>query len=437
MVTFTDQVRPAAVAGAFYPEDPDELGQLIDRQLSYGRALLESQEQELQLPSGVPKAVIVPHAGYEYSGTTAALAYALLERGRGVIRKAVIVGPTHRVPVHGVAMSTAGRFATPLGLAKVDQDVEKAALEGGLAQSLIVNDLTHAQEHAVEVQIPWLQTVLGSDISIVPLNVGDCDSEQVGDVLRGLWGGPETVIVISSDLSHYHPESVARTLDDETVTAIASLGTSLPPDRACGAYPINGLLDVCRNGVRGAGTHNKHGGNENGENPDILTLRFLGCSTSGDNGEVTLADGTSIAASGTGAPAHRPSMAGAMERVVGYAAFAVWERGSCEKPENAVHGIKSSDYDDSADREDHGAVLLALARAALCIDLGIDDEADSALYTTSDSARNGGADNGVDPRHDPVRPLADDPWYQHDGTALLVERFCGWHPWLKRPAQAS
>lgn len=398
MVAFTQHVRPAAVAGAFYPGDPGELRQLLAQQLAYARQLLDQHGDELRLPAGIPKAVIVPHAGYVYSGTTAALAYALLERGRGSVRRAIIVGPTHRVPVRGIAMCTAGSFATPLGAVPVDQDAESNALEGGAAPALIVNDPTHAQEHAVEVQIPWLQTVLGPDLQVVPLNAGDAYPEEVGDVLRTLWGGQETVIIISSDLSHYHPEPVGRRLDDGTIAAIARLEGPVEPDRACGAFPINGLLDVCLHGVaRGTGAAAAANSDDRASKPtqaDLasLQLRFLGCSTSGDGGEVALADPADIAAGGTGAPAKRPPVPDPRERVVGYASFALWElQGDDQLPgatrtnladrtgRNAVTADAGrspapdvgSDAPASVDpahasHEDHAAVLLALARAALC-----------------------------------------------------------------------
>ena len=223
----TGAIRPPAVAGSFYPADRTALKQLITHQLDYSREVL--QQLEPTLPAGVPKAVIVPHAGYVYSGTAAALAYALLERGRGSVTRAVIVGPTHRVAVRGVACSTAAAFETPLGTVPVDVVAERKALglesasdeplrsgtharPGAPAPAMIVNDPAHTQEHAVEVQIPFLQTVLGPDLTIVPLNAGDATPQEVGDVLRALWGGPETVIVISSDLSHYHPHEVARAI---------------------------------------------------------------------------------------------------------------------------------------------------------------------------------------------------------------------------------
>lgn len=336
----TGAIRPPAVAGSFYPADRTTLKQLINHQLDYSREVL--QQLEPTLPAGVPKAVIVPHAGYVYSGTEAALAYALLERGRGSVTRAVIVGPTHRVAVRGVACSTAAAFETPLGTVPVDIAAERKALglsvneplrsgtharPGASAPAMIVNGPTHAQEHAVEVQIPFLQTVLGPDLTIVPLNAGDATPQEAGDVLRALWGGPETVIVISSDLSHYHPHEVARALDDQTIADIAALHLPIHPRRACGAYPINGLLDVLK-------------GRKD------MKLFELGCSTSGDDGVVALA----------GQP--RPAMRDADEPVVGYVSFAAWE----SKPE-ADAPAGADDLGESGTA--HGDVLLKLARAAI------------------------------------------------------------------------
>lgn len=336
----TGAIRPPAVVGSFYPADRTTLKQLITHQLDYSREVL--QQLEPTLPAGVPKAVIVPHAGYVYSGTAAALAYALLERGRGSVTRAVIVGPTHRVAVRGVACSTAAAFETPLGTVPVDIAAERKALglsvneplrsgtharPGASAPAMIVNGPTHAQEHAVEVQIPFLQTVLGPDLTIVPLNAGDATPQEAGDVLRALWGGPETVIVISSDLSHYHPHEVARALDDQTIADIAALHLPIHPRRACGAYPINGLLDVLK-------------GRKD------MKLFELGCSTSGDDGVVALA----------GQP--RPAMRDADEPVVGYVSFAAWE----SKPE-ADAPAGADDLGESGTA--HGDVLLKLARAAI------------------------------------------------------------------------
>ncbi|WP_082440284.1 AmmeMemoRadiSam system protein B [Bifidobacterium aesculapii] len=355
------RVRPAAVAGTFYPADRTILQAMVDRQLAYGHRLVADLADAL--PAGVPKAVIVPHAGYVYSGTTAALAYALLERGRGTVTRAVIVGPTHRVAVRGVACPTADAFATPFGTVPVDTAAERAALgltddDGPLASgmtarpeapapALIVNDPTHAQEHAVEVQIPFLETVLGPDLRIVPLNAGNESPREVGDVLRALWGGPETVVVISSDLSHYHPQEFARELDDDTLDAISAVDGPIDPRRACGAYPVNGLLDVLSRGLAPADADDyvaSAGASDDGDStvpPDARSafdLRLLGRSTSGDDGVVAPA----------GAP--RPAMRDPDEPVVGYASFAVWAA------------------------DDRGGVLLKLARAAIRERLGFDDD---------------------------------------------------------------
>ncbi|PLS29875.1 AmmeMemoRadiSam system protein B [Bifidobacterium parmae] len=400
------RIRPAAVAGAFYPADRAALRRMLDRQLEYGRELVAKLAGAAAnpLPQGAPKAVIVPHAGYVYSGTTAALAYALLERGRGRITRAVIVGPTHRVAVRGVAAPSADAFATPLGVVSIDTAAEKRAMEQ--APALIVNDPTHAREHAVEVQIPFLQTVLGPDIEIVPLNAGDASPREVGDVLRALWGGPETVIVISSDLSHYHPQAYARALDDATIDAIARRDGPIRPDRACGAYPVNGLLDVLTRGLVPAAS----GPAGTAGSASSFTMRLLGRSTSGDDGVVAIAG------------EERPAMRDPDEAVVGYASFAVWE--DDDHPQSAtptapasgggVHGahcygtghrtVPSSGGDAHADATDaitdandsptahaddvytdthtndthtdesRGDVLLRLARAAIRAHLGLDDE---------------------------------------------------------------
>lgn len=383
-----DAVRAPAVAGAFYPADAQELESLIDRQMGYARALL--RRGAAHLPSGCPKAVIVPHAGYVYSGTTAALAYALLERGRGTVRRAVIVGPTHRVAVRGVACCTAGAFATPLGRVPVDVDAERRALDA--TPSMIVNDATHMMEHAVEVQVPFLQRIFGETLHIVPLNAGDATPRQVGDVIRALWGGPETVIIISSDLSHYHPQIQARSIDDQTIARIAANQGPISPNRACGAYPVNGLLDVCAE--------------------RDLHIRFLGCSTSGDNGEVALAD---VAKPGSMASASRPVMQDPFERVVGYAAFALWEGDNsndrsvttedetCAGAEHAADATRDkTDYDELP--SDAGPVLLTLARTALATHLGIDI-----------SGRNGAKNSAAD-------IAASHPWLERPGASFVTLR---------------
>jgi MEMO1 family protein len=222
-------VRQPAVAGTFYPASASILRQTVEQLL---RASVTSFETER------PKALIVPHAGYVYSGPVAGQAYIQLIKHAGIIRRVVLLGPTHRVPVRGLALPKADRFATPLGEVPIDQDaVSRLA---GLPQ-VIVNGATHASEHSLEVQLPFLQSVLHK-FTLVPLAVGDTTASEVADVLEELWGGPETLIVLSSDLSHYLPYAVARQVDDDTVGRILC-GRPLDSfEQACGALPVNGLL---------------------------------------------------------------------------------------------------------------------------------------------------------------------------------------------------
>ncbi|MBN6744868.1 MULTISPECIES: AmmeMemoRadiSam system protein B [Acidithiobacillus] len=230
-------VRPAAVAGMFYPGEAAVLRTEVER-------LLARAEQDGEAASAPwPKAIIVPHAGYIYSGAVAASGYALLAKGRGHIRRVVLLGPAHRLPFRGLALPGVQAMQTPLGTVAVDQaGVEALA---GLPE---VREMpaAHAQEHALEVQLPFIQEVLG-DVSVVPLVVGDARPDEVARVLEKLWGGEETVIVISSDLSHYHPYAEARAIDHHTVEEILRFDpTPIDHEQACGATPINGLLPVAR-----------------------------------------------------------------------------------------------------------------------------------------------------------------------------------------------
>ena len=199
-------VREAAVAGLFYPADPEVLRATVDRLLADAPSPPED--------APVPRAVIVPHAGYAYSGSTAAVAYARVARGRHLIRRVVVIGPTHRVPVRGVALPGADGFRTPLGVLAVAQDWAVERLVDVPAACVFAE--THRQEHSVEVQLPFLQRVL-ADVEIVPLLAGDASGEEVADVLDALWGGPETLVVVSSDLSHYLGYEEARRVDAETI----------------------------------------------------------------------------------------------------------------------------------------------------------------------------------------------------------------------------
>ncbi|MFH0953924.1 MAG: AmmeMemoRadiSam system protein B [Verrucomicrobiota bacterium] len=221
-------IRPPAVAGMFYPADPDELHQMVSGYL-----------KEAEQTGPAPKAVIVPHAGYVYSGPIAASAYARLAQARGRITRVVLLGPSHRIPFRGLALSSAKTFLTPLGSVPLDQTARAALKDLSQVQ---VTDQAHALEHSLEVQLPFLQEVLG-DFTLVPLAVGDASPEDVGEVLDKLWGGPETLIVISSDLSHYHDYKAARRMDEATSAAIEELNpNAISYDQACGRIPIAGLL---------------------------------------------------------------------------------------------------------------------------------------------------------------------------------------------------
>jgi len=199
-------------------------------------------DEAVATPGDAPKAVIVPHAGYVYSAPIAAAAYARLAALRGRVRRVVLLGPTHRVAVRGLAVPSASAFATPLGNVAIDQAAIAAV--SALPQ-VVTSDAAHAQEHALEVQLPFLQAVLG-DFALVPFAVGDATPEEVAQVLDTVWGGPETLIVVSSDLSHYHAYASATRRDRATADAILALDASLDHEQACGATPINGLALVAR-----------------------------------------------------------------------------------------------------------------------------------------------------------------------------------------------
>lgn len=241
-------IRPAAVAGFFYPGDHRVLRTQLAEMLSAAVPL------ESVLP---PKAIIVPHAGYIYSGPVAATAYVGIAPLRDCIRRVVLLGPAHRMPVAGFALPAAQAFVTPLGEVQISQADWTALQE---RPDVVVDDRPHAMEHCLEVQLPFLQTVLDS-FELVPLLVGGASDAAVAEVLEGLWGGPETLIVISSDLSHFHSYREARTIDNATVDQLLSLGSALDHEQACGATPINGLIRVAR---------------RRGLQPQLLDLRSSG-----------------------------------------------------------------------------------------------------------------------------------------------------------------
>jgi AmmeMemoRadiSam system protein B len=218
----------------FYPGTPAVLGAAV-------RAYL-AEAQAAEPAAVLPKALLVPHAGYVYSGPVAAPAYRRLAAGRGTIRRVVLLGPVHRVPVRGLALPTAEAFATPLGTVAVDPEAARLALA---MPQVTRNEAAHALEHSLEVQLPFLQTVL-EDFRIVPFAVGEASAETVAAVIEALWGGAETLIVVSSDLSHYHPYAMARQIDRGTADAILALDASLDHEQACGATPINGFALCAR-----------------------------------------------------------------------------------------------------------------------------------------------------------------------------------------------
>lgn len=259
------RVRPPAVAGLFYPADPAQLAATLDRAL------------DVVVPVGEPppKAVIAPHAGYVYSGPIAGVTYARLVPLRRIVDRVVLLGPAHRARVDGLAVPRADGFATPLGVVPVDAELRRRVLE---LRQVVADDRAHSGEHSLEVQLPFLQRVLDR-FTLLPLAVGGASDEEVAEVLDTVWGGPETLIVVSTDLSHYLAYDTAAARDRRTAASIVAAEPSrIGDDDACGAHPVRGLLVAARR--RG------------------LAVRLLDLRSSGDT-------------------------AGDRDRVVGYGAFAV------------------------------------------------------------------------------------------------------------------
>jgi MEMO1 family protein len=290
--------RPPAVAGSFYPGDAPRLRADV-------RHLLDA----VAAPAAeTPKALIAPHAGYVYSGSVAATAYAQIRSLRGRVKRVVLLGPCHRVAVRGLALPGVERFETPLGTIAVDADAVRSLR--ALPQ-IVESAAAHDQEHSLEVHLPFLQETLG-EFTLVPLAVGAASAEEVAEVLDRLWGGDETLIVVSSDLSHYLPYQTAQRTDGQTVRDILALDPRIDHHHACGATPVNGLLLVAR---------------RRGLAPRLLDLR-----NSGDT-------------------------AGDRNRVVGYASIAFFAGG----PGDPV----------AAGESDKGDILLSLARATIARQLGL------------------------------------------------------------------
>jgi AmmeMemoRadiSam system protein B len=228
------RVRPPAVAGLFYPGDPDVLEASVRAELAAAVAADD------QAGHRAPHAVVAPHAGYVYSGPIAASAYFRVLPRRHEITRVVLLGPNHRVPLRGMALPSVDAMATPLGTVAIDAAVRT---ELSARPDVVVDDRPHADEHSLEVHLPFLQVVLEPGWTVVPLLVGQTSAEQVADVLDELWGGPETLVVVSTDLSHYHDHDTARGLDAATAAAVvAGRWDEVVPDRACGAFPLRGLM---------------------------------------------------------------------------------------------------------------------------------------------------------------------------------------------------
>jgi AmmeMemoRadiSam system protein B len=258
------RVRPPAVAGLFYPADATELESAVEGYLAGDGGA-----------GPVPKAIVAPHAGYVYSGPIAGSAYARVLPAHGRITRVVLLGPAHRTPDAGIAASGADAFATPLGQLAVDTGARDALVDAGL---VAVRDDAHAEEHSLEVQLPFVRVCLG-DVTVLPLAVGQVSMDRVSDVLDRVWGGDETLVVVSTDLSHYNDHATATELDRRTAEAVVARR----PERlgrydACGVLALQGLLAAAKG--RGLGV-------------ELLDLR-----TSADT-------------------------AGGPDRVVGYGAFAV------------------------------------------------------------------------------------------------------------------
>ncbi len=225
------RVRPPAVAGTFYPAEPAALRAALDQ------AFAACVPPAPGAP--VPAAIVAPHAGYVYSGAIAASAYARVAPARDVVRRVVLLGPSHRVPLRGLALSSADGWAGPLGVVPLD-----AGAVDDLAHLpfVRVDDRVHAPEHSLEVQVPFLQTVL-ADFVLVPLAVGDATADEVAAAIDALWTGSDTLVVVSTDLSHYLDHATATELDARTAAAVVARRPHDIGDRdACGARPLRGLL---------------------------------------------------------------------------------------------------------------------------------------------------------------------------------------------------
>jgi MEMO1 family protein len=346
-------VRPAAVAGMFYPGDARALAAEVEE-------LLGGVAQPLPR-LGYPKALVVPHAGYIYSGPVAARAYDELAAARGTVRRVVLLGPTHRVAVRGLAVPSTAAFATPLGAVPIDSEALRAVSD---LPQVVTSDPAHALEHSLEVQLPFLQKMLG-EFKLAPFAVGRASVPEVAEVIERLWGGPETLIVISTDLSHYHSYDQARAIDGATIARIAGFATDIDHEEACGATPLNGLLQFSKQ--------------------RNFSLKLLAACNSGDT-------------------------AGGKGQVVGYSSFGLYEGGEVSL-------------------DDAGRTLLTLARGAIEAKLtGKAAAAESKRWlgqcgATFVTLTKAGELRGCIGSLEPTRALADDVAQNALGAAFRDPRF--------------
>lgn len=304
-------IRPPAVAGTFYPADANLLRSEIDGLLD---AALHSDA--VSRPA-TPKAIIVPHAGLMFSGSLAALGFATVRALKNTVKRIVIIGPAHRMAFQGIALARADQFATPLGSMRCDLPALQSALSLPHVQML---DEAHTLEHGLEIELPFIQRLFGegADIGIVPLLVSRCSPRQVHEVIEKLWGGPETLIVISSDLSHFRDYDTAQRMDNRTRAMIENFDAeNIDTSDACGALPVAGMLMAARNRA--------------------MTIKTLGMRNSGD-------------------------VTGDKSRVVGYGAWAIYAAEASDMRDDG-----EDDFTKATENliKAHGAEMLGLCRQSI------------------------------------------------------------------------
>ena len=237
----TESVRPPAVASLFYPGEAAELKQNLREMLEKAS---EAEDPNEDLPAGQHlRALIVPHAGYVYSGTTAALAYHLLRKNRDDFHRILLLGPAHRVWLEGIAFPGTDAFETPLGRIPLAKQQIRELLRFPEVQ---LRDDAHQDEHCLEVQLPFLQEIL-NEFELIPAVVGEISPDSLSGLLENLLEDPQNLLLLSTDLSHFHSYSEAQAIDQKTAEAIESFeDEKILPEQACGAHPLRGLLRHAR-----------------------------------------------------------------------------------------------------------------------------------------------------------------------------------------------